>query len=260
MTTYVFVSPKGGVAKTTSSAEASLTLARAGRRVLAYDLEPQGNFAARLGITPATDVIYVADDVLDSRSEATLLNAAVPAPAVPGVDVVIGTRDLARRDSESDTAHAIPDEIARLGNAYDDIVIDTPPSLHQLVRGALVAADVVIATVQCATEAYEAVEDELIPYVATRVAARMRPGQQVHWFMPTMAFPNTNSTRDVIDLLNERHPGRVTVPIRHTTEVKDGYTSGLPVGLYRPNSTATQDYAAAFKQVLAPSLSAATTH
>lgn len=254
MTVYSFVSPKGGVAKTTSSAEASYQLARAGRRVLAFDLEPQGNFASRLGITAATEVQWVTDDVL--RGSATLVDAAVPSPAVPGVDVVIGTRDLAARDADPETVHAIADEVARVGLAYDDIVIDTPPSLHNLVRGALVAADVVIAPVMCATEAYEAVVDELVPFVDERVAARLKPGQRVHWFMPTMAFPQSNSTRDVIAALEQDFPGRVTPMIRHTTDVKDGYTSGLPVGLYRPHSTAARDYEPALKLVLAPSLTA----
>lgn len=255
MTVYAFVSPKGGVAKTTSSAEATLQLARRGRRVLAYDLEPQGNFASRLGITAAAEVEWVCDDVL--RGSAKLVDAAVPSPSVRGVDVVIGTRDLAARDADPETAHSVADAVAALGGAYDDVVIDTPPSLHNLVRGALTAADVVIAPVMCATEAFEAVVDELVPFVEDRVAARLRPGQIVHWFLPTMAFPQSNSTRDVIAALNEDFPGRVTPMIRHTTDVKDGYTSGLPVGLYRPHSTAAQDYLTALAPVLAPSLTTA---
>lgn len=255
MTVYLLVSPKGGVGKTTCSAEATLRLAQAGRRVLAADLEPQGNFASRLGITAAAEVNLVTDDVL--RGRGTFVEAAVPSPAIAGVDVAIGTRDLAARDADPETVHAIADSIAAVGDAYDDIVIDTPPSLHNLVRGALVAADVVIAPVMCATEAFEAVVDELVPFVEDRVAARLRPGQKVHWFMPTLAFPQTNSTRDVIAALHEDYPGRVTPMVRHSTDVKDGYTSGLPVGLYRPHSAAAQDYAAALEPVLAPSLAVA---
>ncbi|MBU2698864.1 MULTISPECIES: ParA family protein [Pimelobacter] len=257
MTIYSFVSPKGGVGKTTSAAEAVLVLTSAGRKVLAIDFEPQGNFAARLGITLDTLVESVTDDVL--RGNATLTEAAVPAPAVTGADVVIGTRDLAAWDADPETVHLLADELARLGDAYDDVVIDTPPSLHNLVRAALVAADVVVALVQCATEAFEAVADDLVPFVEQRVAARLRPGQRVHWFVPTMAFLQTSSTKDVLEMLEVDYPGRVTVPIRHTTDVKDGYTSGLPVGLYRPNSTAAQDYAVALATVLAPSLTAVTT-
>jgi len=251
MTVYAHVSPKGGVGKTTGSAESAFTLAQAGRRVLAADLEPQGNFASRLGITLETPVEAVMADVLDGT--ASLKEAAVPSPAVPGVDVVIGTRDLAKWDADPETSHVFADEIAKLGEEYDDVVIDTPPSLHNLVRAALVSADVVIAPVQCATEAFEAVVDELVPFVE-RIGVRLKPGQKVHWFIPTMAFPQTNSTREVVEALNESFPGQVTVPIRHTTDVKDGYTSGLPVGLYRPNSTATQDYRLALGPVLAPSL------
>jgi len=253
MTVYVFASPKGGVAKTTSSAECAFTLAHAGRRVLAWDLEPQGHYATRLGITPATEITAVTSDVL--KGDATLIEAAVPSPAVPGVDVVVGTRDLAPWDNDPETVHVLADELARLDGEYGDVVIDTPPSLANLVRAAVVVSDVVVAPVECKTESYDAVVTDFVPFVE-RIGTRLRPGQQVHWFMPTMAVLNTNATKDVLEALAANYPGRITVPIRYTTNVADSYTSGMPVGLYRPDSTAALDYVDAFKSILAPSLSA----
>lgn len=252
MTVYANASPKGGVGKTTGSSECSYRLAAQGRSVLALDLESQGHFAFRLGITPATEITAVTSDVL--KGDATLLEAAVKSPTIPGVDVVVGTRDLSPWDSNPETVHVLADELARLGDAYDDIVIDTPPSLANLVRAAIVVADVVIAPVECKTESYDTVKKDLVPFV-DRIGRRLHPGQHVHWFMPTMAT-NTKATTDVIDALNANYPGRVTVPIRYTTNVADSYTSALPVGLYRPDSTAALDYEAAFKTILAPSLSA----
>lgn len=252
MTVYVFVSPKGGVAKTTSSAECAYKLAVAGRRVLGLDLEPQGHFAFRLGITLATEIAAVTSDVL--KGDSTLVEAAVPSPAMTGVDVVVGTRDLVPWDNDPETVHILADELARLDGEYDDVVIDTPPSLANLVRAAVVVADVVVAPVECKTESYDTVVQDLVPFV-DRIGTRLHPGQQVHWFMPTMAN-NTRATKDVLEALEANYPGRVTVPIRYTTNVADSYTSGLPIGLYRPDSTAAQDYANAFTSVLAPSLTA----
>ena len=68
MTAYAVALSKGGSTKTTTAAELVAGLARAGRRVVAIDLDQQGNLSTRLGITPQTEVGGVAADVLTGQS------------------------------------------------------------------------------------------------------------------------------------------------------------------------------------------------
>ena len=56
MTVYTLALPKGGTGRTTTAAELVAHLAASGRRVLAIDLDQQGNLSHRLGFTSDTEV------------------------------------------------------------------------------------------------------------------------------------------------------------------------------------------------------------
>ena len=60
MTVYTVALSKGGSTKTTTAAEIAAALAAAGRRVLAIDLDQQGNLTTRLGLTDDSEVPAVA--------------------------------------------------------------------------------------------------------------------------------------------------------------------------------------------------------
>lgn len=244
MTIYTIAIGKGGSAKTTTAAELAYHLTHAGRRVLAIDLDGQGNLTARLGVTPDTPVTAVAADVLIGA--ATALEAAIPSPAVTGVDVLAGTRDLAQVDQRPEVITALRDDPTLTG--WDDVVIDTPPAMGVPTLGALAAADVVIAPVVAAGEAYDQV-GELERVIATRIAPRLHPGQRIHWILPTRQRAGRLLDADVLNELQLNWPGRVTTCVRDAVAVGDSYIAGLPVGLYRPDAPVVADYHAALAMI-----------
>ena len=68
MTVYAVALSKGGSTKTTTAAELVAALARRGRRVLAIDLDQQGNLSRRMGLTDSTEVSAVAADSRAARA------------------------------------------------------------------------------------------------------------------------------------------------------------------------------------------------
>ncbi|WP_029212128.1 ParA family protein [Arsenicicoccus bolidensis] len=247
MTVYAVALSKGGSTKTTTAAELVAALARRGRRVLAVDLDQQGNFTTRLGVTEDTEVSAVAVDVL--TAEASAPEAAVAAPSVPGASVLAGTHDLADLDHRPEVITALRDHLPEVAGEWDDVVIDTPPALGLVTLAALAAADVVVAAVACETEAYDQL-DRLVQVIAQRIAPRMKPGQQVHWIVPTRYDARRLLDRDVVDLLSEQHPGRVTSPVREAVAARDAYTSAMPVSVYAPASGIADDYEAALRPII----------
>lgn len=254
MPVYAVALSKGGSTKTTTAAELVAALAGAGRRVLAIDLDQQGNFTTRLGVTDDTEVDAVASDVLTGASAIT---AAVPAPSVPGAHVLAGTHDLADLDTRPEVITGIRDHLPDLVGEWDDVVIDTPPALGLVTLAGLAAADVVVVSVTCQTEAYDQLR-RLVDVINSRVAPRLKPGQQVHWIVPTRYDKRRLLDRDVLAMLEEDYPGKVTTPIREAVAAGDAYTAGMPASLYAPESGLAHDYAAALGQVLAASLGAKT--
>lgn len=246
MTVYTLSILKGGPGKTTTAADLVANLAGRGRRVLAVDLDQQGNLTTRLGVTDDTEVSAVAADVL--VGEASALEAAIPSPSVPGVSVLAGTHDLAELDQRPEIITSLRDHLPELADTWDDVVIDTPPAMGLVTLAALAAADVVIAPVECATEAYDQL-GRLIEVIEKRIAPRLHPGQRLHWIVPTKYRHNRLIDREVVDVLTEQFPGRVTNPVREAVAAKDAYTDGKPVGVYAPRSPIAEDYAQAFAMI-----------
>ncbi|GAA1250283.1 ParA family protein [Janibacter melonis] len=247
MAIYTVALSKGGSTKTTTAAEIAAELARRGRRVLAIDLDQQGNFSTRLGADDDTEVVAVASEVM--TGDATVREAAVPSPSVPGVDLLVGTYDLAGLDQRPEVVTALRDQLPQVAGEWDDVVIDTPPALGLVTLAALAAADVVVAAVACETEAYDQLR-RLVSFIDERVARILNPGQQVHWIVPTRYDSRRLLDRDVVEMLNKDHPGRVSSPIREAVAARDAYTSGQPVSVYAPGSGIAQDYAAALAPIL----------
>ncbi len=247
MTVYVVALSKGGSTKTTTAAELVAELARRGRRVLAIDLDQQGTLTVRLGVTGSTEVIAVAADVLTGEASAT--DAAIAAPSVPGASVLAGTHDLAGLEQRAEVITSLRDHLPEVAGEWDDIVIDTPPAMGLVTLAALAAADVVVAAVACATEAYDQL-DRLAEVIAQRIAPRLRPGQVVRWIVPTRYDGRRLLDREIVETLQEQHPGKVTPPVREAVAAKDSYTAGQPVSLYAPRSAVAGDYSAAMAAII----------
>lgn len=187
MTVYVVALSKGGSTKTTTAAELVAGLARAGRRVVGVDLDQQGNLTTRLGVTDDDEVEAVAADVL--TGEATLQEAAVVSTTVPGAWVVAGTDDLTTLDTRPEVLTSLQAHLREISGEWDDVVIDTPPSLGILTLAGLASADVVVASVACEAEAYDQL-GRLVQVLETRISrTRIKPGQTVHWVIPTKYDP-----------------------------------------------------------------------
>ncbi|MBM2811745.1 MAG: chromosome partitioning protein [Chloroflexi bacterium] len=146
MTTVIAVAnQKGGVGKTTTTANLGASLAALGQRVLLIDLDPQGNLTSAYGLERKVE-ITVAESLLDR-------NTPLPIHTIESADqhsisVVPATIGLATTEAALMTKlgreQRLRDQILAVAEQFDFILIDTPPSLGLLTINALVAADKVI--------------------------------------------------------------------------------------------------------------------
>jgi chromosome partitioning protein len=135
---------KGGVGKTTTAVNLAVGLAKAGKRTLLIDLDPQCNATSGVGQKPSDRHPLV--------SEAPLRESIQPS-TTEGLDLLPGSRSFqdieALVSSAENNTATLRQHLSGGLNSYDFVLIDCPPSLGCLTRTALAGSTEVLMPIQC---------------------------------------------------------------------------------------------------------------
>jgi chromosome partitioning protein len=148
-----FANHKGGVGKTTGTANLGAALAQMGERVLLIDADPQSNLGEAFGVDDPTTPGLRLEDVLETahwsgppavwttRPDA---ETGVDVPLAGGVHLLPCTSELANTAAalvmQEGAEQRLRDVVALYHEHYDWVLIDTPPGLGPLSSMAMLAA------------------------------------------------------------------------------------------------------------------------
>ena len=188
---------KGGVGKTTTAINLGAALAELGFRTLIIDLDPQGNASSGLGIHPHDDAPTIADvlrreETLDSIVEPTAEKNLFVAPAPTGQMLAEVEAQLV---AEMFPQPRLKDAIDAVRDDWDYILMDCPPTLGRLTVNAFMAADAILAPVQCQYFALEGLRD--LSEVVKQVRAALNPDLEIAHYLLTMSEGTKKLSQEV---------------------------------------------------------------
>lgn len=197
---------KGGVGKTVSTVSLGVGLARAGKKVLLVDADPQASLTVSLGLkTP---------DELDVTIS-TVMQAVIEEKPPPdgwgiirhdeGVDLLPANIELSAFEvgltNVMSREYVLREALEPLRDRYDHILIDCMPSLGMMTINALAAADSVIIPSQPSYLSTKGLS--LLMGSISKVRRQINPGLRIEGVLLTMVDNRTNNAKAIIASLRQ---------------------------------------------------------
>ncbi len=238
---FCVANQKGGVGKTTTTVNLAAGLAQIGQRVLAIDLDPQGNATMGSGIDKRALPATVYDVLLESAGIAEARQRSVKG----GYDVVGANRELAGAEIElvnqERRERRLKKALLSVREDYDFVLVDCPPSLSLLTLNGLVAAHGVIVPMQCEYFALEGLSD--LVNTIKQVHANLNPDLQLIGLLRVMFDPRITLQQQVSDQLKAHFGEKVfDTVIPRNVRLAEAPSYGQPGVVFDPASRGAQAF------------------
>ena len=238
---------KGGTAKTTTAQNLGAGLHKRGYKVLYIDLDGQGSLTYTLGVKTPQKTVYEALKGIVSVQETI--------HATKQGDLIPASENLAGMDNEltaTGKEYRLKELLEPIKEAYDFVLIDTPPALNVLSINALTVSDSLIIPLQAdifslqgLSQLYETVQ---------AIQRYTNPKLTIKGLLLNRYNARSVLTKDLTQMIEDTAKHLNTklfdTKIRECIAVKEAQTLKENIFDYAPNSNAAKDFNNFINEVL----------
>lgn len=235
---------KGGVGKTTSTANIGAALVRKGYKILLVDLDPQANLTQSFNIPSDTVTIY---DYIKSTKNIT------PVQVKPGMFIIPSSLDLSAAEveisSEPGREYILKDILSNIEINFDYILIDCPPSLSVLTINAFTASNAIIIPMQAEYLPLRGLAK--LTEVINKIKARLNPSLEIGCVFLTKFDGRKILNRDIAESVKNFFGDKLlTNYISTSIALAEAPSQGKDIFMYNHTSKAAQEYALLTDEIL----------
>ena len=250
MRSIALLNQKGGVGKTTTTANLGACLAMLGKKVLVIDMDPQANLSVHLGVD-IHKLKYSVYNIItgDCKPDDVILNTKIQ-----GLDIIPANIDLSGAEIELvgvvGRETVLKEYLGGILDRYDYVLIDCPPSLGLLTLNVLTLVHEVFIPLQTEFFALQGVSKLLDTHEVVR--KRLNKNLEITGIVFCMYTSRTRLCKEVIEKVKE-HFAKDQVfdtVIRKNVKLSESPSHGKPIISYAPSSHGSEDYMSLAKEVV----------
>lgn len=239
---------KGGVAKTTTVHALTAGLAQRGFKVLAVDLDPQGNLSSACG----TENYHVPTAYELLKKEIQSVEAIQSAGRYDVIPANIMLAGIEQELTQTGKEHRLKEALEVLNGRYDFVIVDTPPSLGVLTVNAFTAAQEILIPTTAGIFATAGISQ--LSDTVKNVQKYCNPDVRINGILLTRFNPRANISRQIKEL-TEDIGKYIAAPvyktyIRSAVAVEEAQAKQTDIFSYADKSTVSEDYKAFIDEFL----------